>query len=163
MTVGKKFEERFKSDWMRAFPNSILLRLADQQSGYYGTSRNPCDFIAFVDRNFFMIECKTHKGNTFPWSAFSQYDMLKSFPIDNASGSYAGVVVWMYDHEDSIFYLPIKTVEKMKADGLKSFNVIKHDFEKYPVIKIPSQKKRVFYESDYSILLEVLCQKQNLS
>lgn len=63
---GKKFEEKFKEDWKRTFPQSVILRLADQQSRYYGASSNPCDFICFVNNNLFFIECKTHKGNTFP-------------------------------------------------------------------------------------------------
>lgn len=59
----------------------------------------------------------------------------------------------MIEHEDAIFYIPIQTIIKMKQDGLKSFNVNKHDFEKYPVVKIPSKKKRTFYDSDYSVLM----------
>ena len=157
--LGKQFEDKFKQDWNRTFPSSILIRLPDQQSKYYGSSRNPCDFILYVNWNFWMIECKTHKGNTFPWTKFPQYDLLKDIPFNDSLGSHGGVVLWMYEYDNAIFYLPIQTIKQMKKDGLKSFNVRLHDFEKYPAIKIPSVKKRVFYDSDYSILMEEVCQK----
>ena len=101
-----------------------------------------------------MIECKTHKGNTFPLTNFTQYDKLITFNFENIENSHCGIVLWMIEHDDAIFYLPIKIVDKMIKDGLKSFNIKKHDHKKYPIIKIPSTKKRVFYDSDYSILLE---------
>ena len=66
----------------------------------------------------------------------------------------------MEEHQNAIFYIPLDTVTLMKKDGIKSFNVNKHDFEKYPAIKIPSKLRRVFYDSDYSILLEELDGKE---
>ena len=81
-----------------------------------------------------MLECKTHKGNTFPFTAFTQYDILKTFPFNIVEGSHCGVILWMYEYEDAIFYIPLQTISKMKKDGLKSFNVLKHDFDKYKVV-----------------------------
>lgn len=153
LNKGKQFEQKFKEDWLKTFPRSILIRLPDQQSFYYGSSRNPCDYVAYNKKHFFMLECKTHKGNTFPLSNFTQYDLLSTFPFSDIEGSHCGIILWMIEHENAIFYIPIQTVTKMKKDGLKSFNVLKHDFQKYKVVKIPSKKKRTFYDSDYSVLL----------
>ena len=41
----------------------------------------------------------------------------------------------------------------MKQDGKKSVNVLKSQNEGYNIIEIPSVKKRVFMDSDYSVLL----------
>ena len=38
VTRGKQFEERFKQDWIRTFPNGECVRLPDQVSGYKYTS-----------------------------------------------------------------------------------------------------------------------------
>ena len=45
---GKQFEDVFRKDWKQSFPDTFLLRLPDQTSGFYG-SRNLCDFIAYFD------------------------------------------------------------------------------------------------------------------
>lgn len=146
---GKQFEGKFKEDFKKAFPDSFLLRLTDQMSGYKIVSQNPCDFIAYVYPTLFLIECKSHEGNTFSWTALSQYDKL----VCNVGikGVRVGVILWMIDH-DIVVYLPISTITKMKEDGKKSFNIKMLNDDTYKVYIIPSQKKRVFLDSDYSIL-----------
>lgn len=58
----------------------------------------------------------------------------------------------MIDH-DKVVFLPIATVKKMKEDGCKSFNIKMLSENKYDIIDIPSTKKRVYMNSDYSIIL----------
>ncbi len=62
----------------------------------------------------------------------------------------------MIEH-DVVVYLPTDTVTKMKADGLKSFNVklLTNNPNNYKFIVVPSIKKRVYMDSDYSILLNL--------
>ena len=43
----------------------------------------------------------------------------------------------------------------MKQDGKKSVNIRTIDAEEYEYITIPSVKKRVFLDSDYSVLLDL--------
>jgi hypothetical protein len=43
----------------------------------------------------------------------------------------------------------------MKEDGLKSFNPDKAEKYGYRFITIPSTKRRVFLDSDYSVLLSL--------
>ena len=52
--------------------------------------------------------------------------------------------------KDKVFYIPIKTIKKLKEDGEKSIG-LRH-LDKYRIIEIPSIKKRIFMDSDYSIL-----------
>ena len=47
---GKQFESKVKEDWERSLPESVLLRLPDQMSGYAGYSSNICDYIGFAGR-----------------------------------------------------------------------------------------------------------------
>ena len=61
-----------------------------------------------------------------------------------------GVVIWFIDH-DRVIFVPLDTVTKMKQDGCKSVNINKLDGYDYK--EIPSSKKRVLMESDYSILI----------
>lgn len=65
----------------------------------------------------------------------------------------AGVILWFIDH-DKVVYVPIDTVIKMSDDGKKSINIKDLDSEYY-IIDLPSEKKRAFLSTDYSVLLGV--------
>ena len=100
---GKQFEDVFRKDWKQSFPNTFLLRLPDQTSGFYGF-RNLCDFIAYFDGILFLIECKSHSGASIPFSDISQYKILSSYV--GFKGIRVGVVVWLYD-KDVVLYVPV--------------------------------------------------------
>ena len=150
--LGKKFEVKFKQDFLKSVPNSLCIRLADQVSGYKFTSSNICDFICYSKPNIFLCECKTHKGASIPFDNISQYDKL----VDKVGidGVRAGVILWLYE-KDKLLYVPISTITKMKSDGKKSVG-IKSIEEGYNVKEIPGTKKRTFIEGDYSMFLELL-------
>lgn len=144
---GKQFEDKLKEDFSK-IPGSHIERLYDVMTGYK-SMRSRSDFVAYVYPNQFWIECKSHYGNTFPFSGYRQYDDM--LEVAGIKGIRSGVVLWMIDH-DCVIYLPVRTVEKMKADGKKSFNIKDLDSDKYRIIKIPSIKRRVYMDSDYSVL-----------
>lgn len=150
-SLGKQFEKKFYDDWHRTFKKSFLIRVPDQQSGYRGTSQNICDFIGFTDRTLFLLECKTKKGNTFPFQNLTQYSKLVNY--EDYENIKSGVILWFYEH-DRVVYVSIKTIHKMIDDGKKSINILKSKDEGYDIIDIPSIKKRTFMDSDYSILID---------
>lgn len=144
---GKKFEEKFKGDFLK-LDGSSLDRLYDVMNGYKSI-KQVSDFIGYVYPNIFYIECKSHKGASLPMSNITQYDNLKKKV--GIPGVRSGVVLWLYE-KDKVFYIPTKTLVKMKEeDGEKSVG-LRH-IGKYRMIEIPSEKKRVFMDSDYSVLL----------
>ena len=144
---GKEFEARFKQQFLASFPNSFILRLPDQVSGYKYTSSNICDFIGYAKGKLYLIECKTHLGASFPLSNLSQYNKL--LPYVGIPGVRVGVVLWLID-KDKIFYVPISTIIQMKIKNKKSISY--KDIDKWRIMEIPSIKKVVFMDSDYSVL-----------
>lgn len=148
MNRGKQFETQFRKNFRESFPQSFCYRLPDQVSGYHN-SKNVCDFICFNKDTLYLLEIKTHQGNTFPFQNLSQYEYLLSYK--NLPGIVIGVILWMIDH-DTIVFLPIQTIEKMKSDKKKSFNIKDVLSSDYDIIIIPVKKKRVFLEADYTIL-----------
>jgi hypothetical protein len=98
------------------------------------------------------LECKSHEGNTFPFSNLTQYEKLCGKV--GIKGVRAGVVLWFIDH-DVICYVPISSITKMKADGKKSVNIKMLSDDTYRIIKIPTVKKRVFLDGDYSVLMNL--------
>lgn len=145
---GKQFEQKFKEDFLK-LPNSTIDRLYDIMSGYKAISQ-VSDFIAYKYPNIFYTECKSHKGASIPINNITQYESLLSKV--GIKGVRAGVVLWLYE-KDKVFYIPIKTIKQLKDDGEKSIG-LRH-LDKYRIIEIPSVKKRVFMDSDYSVLTKL--------
>ena len=149
--VGKKFEQKVKEDWLKLKDVSVD-RIYDTVNGYKAIS-NISDFIAYHYPNIFYLECKTKKGNTFSLAEFRQLDKLKQKV--GIKGVRSGIVIWFYEHENCILYVPTSTFIKLEVDGKKSFNVKYIGGNEYPNIVIPSIKKRTFYDSDYSVLFNL--------
>lgn len=145
---GKAFETKFKEDFIKSFPEGTIDRIYDSVSGYKTVS-NIADFIAYSYPNIFYFECKSHKNNTFPLTNLTQYDKLKTKV--GIKGVRVGVVLWMIDH-DVVLYVPLSSITKMKQDGKKSINIKMLDEDTYKLIQIPSEKKRIFLDSNYSLL-----------
>ena len=148
---GKQFELKFKEDWLR-ISDSIIDRLYDTTAGYKSISQIS-DYIGYVFPNIFYLEVKSIHGNTFPFTNLTQYEKLKC--RINIPGVRVGVIIWFVDH-GRVFYVPISTIKKMKEDNKKSVNVNKSIEEGYNIIEVPSTKKRIFCDSDYSVLLDLM-------
>lgn len=147
---GKQFEGKVKEDLER-LPDISLERLPDQMSGYRG-SKNVCDYLMYRYPHFYYLECKTTNENTFPLAALSQYDELLA--RKGRRGVRSGVILWFVKH-DKVVYVPIATFQRIKEAGLKSVNIKMLSSDEYKIIVIPSVKKRVFMDSDYSILSQL--------
>lgn len=144
---GKQFELKVREDFNKV-GGSFVYRLPDQVGGFKGGS-NVSDFICYVYPNIFLLEVKSTSGNTFPLANLTQLEKLlqyKSIP-----GLRSGVVIW-YTERDKVIYVPASSFEKMKKDGKKSVNIRTIESDGYDYIEIPSRKKRVFLDSDYSVL-----------
>jgi Holliday junction resolvase len=148
---GKQFEKKVKEDFLK-LPYSVCLRLPDQVTGYKITSQNPCDFIGFAERQLFMLECKSTHGTTLNFSAMRQYDRLLGYK--NIPYVHPGIIVWFNDYS-KVAFVPIKTLEKMKLDGLKSINIKMLDEKQYNIIVIPAIQKRVFMDCDFMVLTKI--------
>jgi hypothetical protein len=147
---GKSWEEHFRQDWRKCFPNTFIFRLKDQMTGYKETSGNPCDFFCFPGNNqLFMVECKEHKGASIPFTAIPQYERLLEYK--NLPGIYPGVMLWLSE-KDKVMWISILEMEKMVKDGKKSIGLKMLKEKSYNIIEIPSVKKRVYLDSDYTIL-----------
>ena len=145
---GKEFEIKFKEDFLK-LENSTIDRLYDVTTGYKSITQ-VSDYIGYVYPNIFYCECKSHKGASIPIGNITQYDKLKD--KIGIPGVRAGVILWLIE-KDKVLYIPMSTVKQLKEQGEKSIG-IRH-LGLYNIKEIPSIKKRVFMDSDYSILLNL--------
>lgn len=145
VNYGKAFESKFKEDFLK-LPNATIDRLYDVTYGYKNI-KQISDYIGYCYPNIFYLECKSHKGASLPLCNITQYDnLIKKVGIN---GVRSGVILWLYE-KDKIFYIPTKTLIKLKSDGEKSVG-LRH-IDKYELFELPSTKKRVFMDTDYSLL-----------
>lgn len=147
---GKKFEERFKLNWYETVPDSICYRLMDAMSGYTQVS-NVGDFICYKRPELFLIDCKSHEGNTIPFSAISQLDKMLEYT--GITGVHPGIVWWSIDN-DKVIWIPAETLGKLRDEGKKSFNIKYLCDDSYECLELPSKKLRTFMDTNYISLVE---------
>jgi hypothetical protein len=121
-------------------------------TGYKETSGNPCDFLCFPGEKLFMVECKEHRGASIPFTAIPQYERLLEFK--GLPKVFPGVMLWLSE-KDLVMWISIVEMEKMVKDGKKSIGTKMLDEKSYNIVVIPSEKKRVYMDSDYSILMSL--------
>mgnify|MGYP001775239063 FL=1 len=68
---GKSFEEKFRRDWIKSFPNGTIDRLYDNMSGYRAVS-NVSDFICYNYPLHYYIEYKAQKGASISFTSIKQ-------------------------------------------------------------------------------------------
>ena len=145
---GKSFEAKVKQDFSK-IPDSHLERLYDSMGGYKSI-KTRSDFIGYIYPNQYFLEVKSVHGNTFPFANLKQYDGL--LEVSGIHGIRSGIIIWFIDHQ-LVCYVPVTTIRQMKQDGLKSVNVkYLKESTSYRILNIPSKAKKVFLDSDYSIL-----------
>lgn len=150
---GKKFEEDFKN----SFPKDMFIyKLKD--AGGWGRSEetrftisNMCDYIAFDGESLLLLELKSTKGKSLPFTRIrdNQYDLL--YRESNKKNVYPGVIINFRELEET-YLLSIESLMEYKANsGRKSYPV---DWIKKEGIRIEQQKKITRYRYDIKKLMK---------
>ena len=153
---GKDFEAIVK-ECIHRIDGVYILRLYDPQGGYLSVS-NPCDFVAYKRPCMYMLECKSRKGNTLslyspnPKSPYGDISRTQWEGMLEAthSGVVAGVLCWWIER-DTTKFLPIQELEAYRNSGAKS---IRYDYDLPNSLIIRGNKKRVFFDYDFSEFFE---------
>ena len=111
-----------------------------------------CDFLGYVHPLLFLIECKTTKTNTLPLKRLTQCEKMKAHM--GKRGVRVGFVVW-FQTRDLCAYVPLFSVLALREQGAKSINVKDILSGEVTSVVVPSRKKRVFLDCDYSCLCEL--------
>lgn len=142
---GKQFENLIQEQ-LEKVPEISIDRLYDVTTGYKNQN-NPCDFIVFYRGTLNYIECKAVHGNTLNFkSQIRENQWSKLLQKSYIPGVNAGILVWFIDWDITLF-IDIQVLQQMKAQGYKSFNVVK-DINKVEKVYIEGEKRRVFFEYD---------------
>ena len=147
---GKSFENVVKESFEKVDGVSID-RLRDAPKKLKGVD-NPSDFIIYKKPHEIYVECKSHKGNTFPFSCIRTEQWNGMLDKSKIYGVKAGAIIWFIEHDLTI-WVDIGTIAGWsvthKSINIKDLDVIDH-------IKISGKKKRVYFEYDMNKFLEEL-------
>lgn len=157
---GKTFETAFKAS-CEQYSDISVDRVNDNVTFYRG-SEGICDFIVYRYPYECYIECKTHNGNTLPFSCIiskkkegKNYKTKFERMIEKSKilGVTAGYVIWLVD-KDVTFFLDVSDLEKAVSLGYKSVGYHNDRVFSFPEntseksFELTGKRKRVYYKYD---------------
>ena len=148
---GKKFEDVVKRSFEKVSGVSID-RLRDAPKKLKGVD-NPSDFIVYKKPHEVYVECKSHKGNTLPFSCIREEQIKGMIEKSQIEGVKAGLIIWYID-KDITVWIPINEVNRLIDAGYKSINVKNLEDVKHIIIR--GTKKRIYFDYYMNDFLEVL-------
>ena len=153
MNTGKQFEEDIKKSVDNA---AFLYRLRDSGGSWQGgnksrfTPSNICDFILFKSPKLYLLELKSHKGKSIPYSAIKQLDKL----LDVANKKIENLEVYLllnFADLEETYVIEVESVASIKdSKTRKSLSI--EDVREYGY-RVDQVKKKVRYRYE---LLECL-------
>ena len=153
MNEGKKFEEDFKKSMDKY--NIWNYRLRDSSGSWSNsngsrfTPKNICDYIAYNNGGLYLLELKSHKGTSLPYTAISDYQ-LKGLSNIDYPGIKAYFIINMRDKEKTYAIEAQKIKKYIETSERKSIPISFMDDEG---VEIKGIKKRSRYEYDGGKLL----------
>lgn len=138
---GKKFEDVVKESFLEC-PDVSIDRLRDAPKKMKNVD-NPSDFIVYKYPHQIYVECKSHKGNTLPFSCIREEQIKGMSEKSQIDGVLAGVILWFIDHDLTV-WIPIQEVVDWQGRGAKSINI--KDLDHLQHIVIQGKKKRVYFD-----------------
>ena len=104
-SVGKIFEDEIKASFP---PDFYVERYKDDTSGFYGVS-NPADFRLYKYPYTFLLELKTHKGKSIPFSKLRENQITGMQKAVEHKGIYGGFIFNFRELEET-YYIPIDQI-----------------------------------------------------
>lgn len=155
---GKKFEQVIHQAFSKVSDVSID-RLRDAPRKLKNVD-NPSDFIVYKKPHEIYVECKSHKGNTLPFSCIREEQWNGLEDKSNIDGVKAGVIIWFIDHDFTV-WIDIRELVALRLLGAKSVNI--KDLLNWNIfhIEIRGKKKRVYFDYDMNKFLEDLYGDEN--
>ena len=147
MDAGKKFEKQFRG----CIPSSVYYyRLKDDMSGFGGIN-NPCDYFIYDYPHLYLMELKTHKGKSIPFTALTNGQIFGLYEARKIRGIKAGFILNFRDIAET-YYLDINDfMEFYNTTDRKSIPVA---FCKEKGVVVEQTKIRVNYKYNIEKLLE---------
>lgn len=136
---GKRFETNLKQSI-----GDSLIRLYDTTNGFAGV-KNPCDFIYYTYPYMYLLELKSIKGDSFPFSIITDNQKTQLEYFSHIKGVNPLIVVEFREHQ-RVFAIPWsvirRTMEHKQHLSIKDCEVIVN------VGELPVKYQRINFKLD---------------
>ena len=144
---GKLFENDFKTS---VPDNVVFIRLKDaggwsKSQDLRFTPKNECDAIMYKNPNIYLLEFKSHKGKSLPFSCISDKQAQSLNDLSKYEGVISGYIVNFRDLEATYFVYADDVMDYMMYSDRSSIPVAWCELKG---IKINQFKKRTRYAYD---------------
>lgn len=144
LNTGKEFEK----DFQNSIKEGYLYRLRDSGGSWQGgnksrfTPSNICDFIYFKSPKMYLLELKSHKGKSIPYTALKQLDKLVEVNNRKLENLKALFILNFADLEET-YVIEAESIASIKdSKDRKSLSI--EDVREYGY-KVDQVKKKVRY------------------
>lgn len=154
--LGKDAEKKIKIWLDQPEAGYSLDRIPDQMTGFYGVSRNICDFVCYKQPYIYYIESKATWSDRFDLAMIQPHQEEGLLKKSKIPGCFGWVIILFASYKRA-FKLDIQDIVTLKSGGQKSLNIKK--INKWPIAykeihTIPNSRKQLLdYDSKIEDLL----------
>jgi recombination protein U len=159
MNSGKKFETNFKN----SVPDNIFFyRFRDGTSSWSKQentrfqAKNICDCMMYDGQYLYLLELKSHKGESLPLSAIRENQVKDLLSASKHENVIAGLIVNFADKEQ-VYFMDIGLAEKWYNNGIRK-SIPLSEF-KESCIEIQATKLKTNYRYDIDRFIKDVVKK----
>jgi len=116
----------------------------------FANVRNPCDFILYKYPYIYLLELKSHKGKSIPFSAIQPNQVEPLYKYSKIDGVMSGFVFNFRDMNETYFVDAVSVYQFYNDGERKSFSL---GWAREKGILIPQELKRTRFKYDLGRLL----------
>lgn len=154
MNVGKKFEKNFKN----SIPKNIFVyRFKDGSAAWDNGNKtrfqaaNICDFMLYKKPYMFLLELKSTKGKSLPFSNVKEHQRKELLNASKYNGIVCGLLI-EFRTFNTVYFIEISQFERfLLQTSRKSLPL---EFVSKNGIKIDLERKRINYKMNIEKMIE---------
>lgn len=154
MNVGKRFEKNFKDSVPK---NIFVYRFKDGSAAWDNGSKtrfqatNICDFMLYKKPYIFLLELKSTKGKSLPFSNVKEHQRKELLEASKHDGVFCGLLI-EFSSLNTVYFIEISQFERfllqMSRKSLPLEYVSKNG------VKIDLERKRINYKMNIEKMIE---------
>lgn len=161
--MAKNPGKRFEQDLISSVPDNIFKHRIKDMGGKYFRVKNICDFLLYKYPILYLLELKTSKGKSIPFSNLAEHQIEGLTKAKELKGIVAGFVINMRDIEETYFidariikeYIDKNIKQYEKTGGKKGRKSIPIKWLRKNGLLIPQEIKITRYTYDITPLIEL--------
>ena len=149
--MAKDEGKLFETDFKKSIGSHVFIqRLKDDTAGFKGVA-NICDYILYQYPNIYLLELKSLKGKSLPFSRIRDAQLKGLAKSDEIRGVIGGFIINFRDYEETYFISVVDMLHYIENSSRKSISL---DYCRENGTKIGQHKIRTRYKYDVDNFLD---------